>query len=343
MSFGARLNELRTVGGMSLRELAAKLKVDHAHLSRLENNALPPSKRILEQLSQLFDISEDELSVSAGKLPQDIAELVSEHPQEAVSLIRDGLGSYECDLFVNKTNGNGSSLSPPKRVQGGVATSDVLLSAHIGGNAFLFPQILKLHVPRGSTVADVTYGKGIFWKNVPKGDYVLKATDIAMGVDCRKLPYEKGSIDCVVLDPPYMEGLLRKQTDHLAGHGTHAAFRSTYSNGSGTNGSAKWHAAVRELYFEAGREAHRVLRDNGIFIVKCQDEVSANRQWLTHVELINEYEPRGFYTKDLFVVVRSNRPVVSRLLKQVHARKNHSYFLIFVKVPKGKTLREMKS
>ena len=100
-----------------------------------------------------------------------------------------------------------------------------------------------------------------------------------------------------------------------------------------TNGLArlKWHAAVTDLYREAGREAYRVLRDNGILIVKCQDEVSANKQWLTHVEIINDYEELGFYTKDLFVVVRSNKPSVTRLKKQVHARKNHSYFLIFLK------------
>ena len=79
-----------------------------------------------------------------------------------------------------------------------------------------------------------------------------------------------------------------------------------------------------------------MLRDNGVMIVKCQDEVSANRQWLTHVEIISHYEQLGFYTKDLFVVVRQNKAGVSRLLKQVHARKNHSYFLVFVKIPKGK-------
>jgi hypothetical protein len=72
--------------------------------------------------------------------------------------------------------------------------------------------------------------------------------------------------------------------------------------------------------------------------VKCQDEVSANRQWLTHVEIINAYAEFGFYARDLFVVVRSNRPGVSRILKQVHARKNHSYFLVFQKVRgNGKT------
>jgi hypothetical protein len=74
-----------------------------------------------------------------------------------------------------------------------------------------------------------------------------------------------------------------------------------------------------------------VLKRNGIFIVKCQDEVSANRQWLTHVEIINGYAALGFYARDLFVVVRPNQPGVSRLLKQVHARKNHSYFLVFQK------------
>src|SRR5260370_27004252 len=77
-----------------------------------------------------------------------------------------------------------------KRVQSGVSTSDVVLSTHVGNNEDLFPKILKLHVPPGSTIADVTYGKGVFWKRVPAGKYVLKPTDIKTGVDCRKLPYE---------------------------------------------------------------------------------------------------------------------------------------------------------
>ena len=59
--------------------------------------------------------------------------------------------------------------------------------------------------------------------------------------------------------------------------------------------------------------------------------MSANIQHLTHVELINRYSEIGFYAKDLFVIVRSNRPAMSRVMRQVHARKNHSYFLIFVK------------
>ena len=158
-----------------------------------------------------------------------------------------------------------------------------------------------------------------------------------MGVDCRDLPYENESIDCVVLDPPYMEGFYRKENHQKAGSGTHATFAEAYSNGNETNddishvGTKKWHAAVTDMYFKASLEAYRVLKKKGILIIKCQDEVSAGKQWLTHVEIINELENIGYYSKDLFVVVRKNRPSVSRLKKQVHARKNHSYFLVFVK------------
>ncbi|MDR0593593.1 MAG: site-specific DNA-methyltransferase [Bifidobacteriaceae bacterium] len=204
--------------------------------------------------------------------------------------------------------------------------------------------MLALHVPRGAAIADVTYGNGVFWKHVDTSDYTLLATDLATGTDCRDLPYEDGALDCVVLDPPYAEGLLRDTVEHKAGGGSHSAFRDYYSNGDETSGdprsgspAPKWHAAVSDLYFAAGREAWRVLKDGGVLIVKCQDEVSANRQWLTHVEVINQYEAYGFYTKDLFVVVRTNRPVISRLKTQVHARKNHSYFLVFVKPSPRKT------
>lgn len=220
---------------------------------------------------------------------------------------------------------------PAKRTAGGETRSDLILSAHTAGNADVFPKVLALHVPSGSVVADVTFGKGVFWRRVPAGLYDVRATDLQTGTDCRSLLYAGGSLDAVVLDPPYMEGLYRKRTDQMAGAGSHAAFRERYSDRNATAGGPKWHAAVLDLYYRAGREAARVLRRRGVLVVKCQDEVSANKQRLTHVEIVNEYAGYGFYAKDLFVVVRTNRPAVSRVKKQVHARKNHSYFLVFEK------------
>lgn len=230
-----------------------------------------------------------------------------------------------------------------KRKQGGIATTDVVMSAYVAGNADLFPKILDLHVPVGAKIADVTFGSGVFWKKVSKDKYRLTPSDIATGIDCRALPYSDSSFDALVLDPPYMEGLLRNNKNHKAGRGSFSAFREYYSNGDEKNEGPKWHAAVTDLYFKAGSEAHRVLKENGVMIVKCQDEVSANRQWLTHVEIINHFGNLGFYVKDLFVIVRQNKAGITRLKKQRHARKNHSYFLVFIKMPKGKILTTFRS
>ncbi len=231
----------------------------------------------------------------------------------------------------------GDDATASRRVQGGVASSDVVVSATVAGNAEVFSQVVALHVPKGAVIADVTWGKGVFWQKVPSQDYEVLATDLQTGVDATALPYDDDSIDALVLDPPYMEGLFRKQTSHMAGNGTHAAFREHYSNGQATKGDGpKWHDAVVDLYQRAGAEAKRVLKTGGVFIVKCQDQVSANRQRLTHVELINHFESLDFYCKDLFVVVRPNQPGVSRMKKQVHARKSHSYFLVFILCRPGK-------
>lgn len=215
---------------------------------------------------------------------------------------------------------------------------ELILSAYVARNSEVFPKVLDLHVDDGAKIADVTWGKGVFWQDVNLGDYEVYASDLdpekspaGHAVDCRDLPFEDDSFDVVVLDPPYAEGFFRRNKEMMAGGGSHSTFREHYSNGEvlDTNGS-KYHQAVLDLYCDAGIEAHRVLKDDGTLIVKVQDEVSANTQELTHVQITNFYEGElGFYSKDLFVVVRSNEPAVSGMQNQVHARKNHSFFMVY--------------
>ena len=235
-----------------------------------------------------------------------------------------------------RTEKTQSSQNMSKRVaRNGNPTNKLVLSAFIQGNDRAFPHILSLYVKHGSVVADVTYGKGVFWRHVRKDQYDLRPTDILNGIDCRDLPYSDGEVDCVVLDPPYM---------HSPGgtaHQSHSPFEDHYrNNGSGNRTERKYHEAVLDLYHDAGVEAYRVLRERGILIVKCQDEVCSNRQRFTHVEILQDYTNMGFIAEDLFVVVRKNRPGVSRAKRQVHARKNHSYFLVFWKQGNSKGLWE---
>jgi hypothetical protein len=215
-----------------------------------------------------------------------------------------------------------------RRSPRGSSTNDLIFSSYVGTNGEIFPCVLSLYVEPGSCVADVTYGKGAFWRNVPDGTYTLLTSDLSTGIDCRALPYETCSLDCVVFDPPYA---------HTPGgtfHTNHQNYENYYKNNESSS-SKKYHEAVIDLYFTAAKEAWRVLKEGGVYIVKCQDEVCANRQRFTHVEIINELQTYGFVAEDLFVVTRNGKPGVSCLLTQAHARKNHSYFLVFIK-PKGR-------
>jgi len=211
------------------------------------------------------------------------------------------------------------------RIARGIATNELVFSAYLGNNDEVFPEVIKLYVPEGSKIADVTFGKGVFWKNINTSLFDLYPSDIRGGIDCRKLPYDDATFDAVVFDPPYMH------TPGGTAHNGHQNFEQYYSNNGINHPSKKYHEAVLDLYFLAASEAWRILRVEGIYIVKCQDEVCANKQRLTHVEIINELATKGFVLEDLFVVVRKSRPGVSRVLKQVHARKNHSYFLVLRK------------
>ncbi len=64
------------------------------------------------------------------------------------------------------------AIKPKKtdRVASGVSTNKLVFSAYRASNDHVFPNILKLYVPKKSIVADVTYGKGIFWKQVKRED-----------------------------------------------------------------------------------------------------------------------------------------------------------------------------
>lgn len=224
----------------------------------------------------------------------------------------------------------GDSASDPTET---LTADDLILSAHRATSDEVFPKILRLHVERGAVVADVTYGNGTFWRQVPTDEYDLRATDLdpdrspstAEGVDYRDLPYGDGEIDAVVLDPPYAEGFYdgARSADE-----SDFWIKGRYANAA--DGDLQYHEAVLNEYAVAGREARRVLAADGVLIAKLQDEVSRNEQRLTHIEVTNIYEEElGFDAEDLFVLVRQDTPTSPNIKRQRRARKNHSYFMVF--------------
>ncbi len=187
------------------------------------------------------------------------------------------------------------------------------MSAHVGTNADLLPRILSLYVEKGSTIADVTYGRGAFWRHVDTTMYDFRPSDLLTGTDCRHLPYEDASIDCLVIDLPYMHDA--KST------GSHHMTRDHYQNNNGS------HESVIRKYAGGFLEATRVLPKRGIIIAKCQDETVASKQRFTHMELTEMLVMFGFEVIDQFIVVQKKTPCM-RWDYQKSARKNHSYFIV---------------
>jgi transcriptional regulator with XRE-family HTH domain/quercetin dioxygenase-like cupin family protein len=68
VNLGARLKHHRQLSGMSLRELARQLGVSPSFVSQLENSKSQPSVATLYAISQLLDLSIDELFKSDAEL-----------------------------------------------------------------------------------------------------------------------------------------------------------------------------------------------------------------------------------------------------------------------------------
>ena len=89
MEFGERLRELRKQAGISQRELAESVGIDFTYLSKIENNRVEPPREVVirkisHELASKLKIDEkklaDELTTLAGKVPFDVAEILSKNP-----------------------------------------------------------------------------------------------------------------------------------------------------------------------------------------------------------------------------------------------------------------------
>ena len=190
----------------------------------------------------------------------------------------------------------------------------------------IIKSIIKLHVPQGFIDCDPTYSKGKFYKDKsivrpkymmdikPRFDYVIRA-------DAKELPLHNESINCLMFDPPF-----------LATKGKSLKSKDSSNKINKRFGVYPTEKELHKFYCETLREFHRVLKNNGILIFKCQDKVSSGKQYMSHVFIHNQAVKIGFYPRDLFVLLAKNRIIADwQRHNQKHARKFHSYFWVFEK------------
>ncbi len=183
--------------------------------------------------------------------------------------------------------------------------------------------IIHLHCPGGIEL-DPTYNKGGFYKHsgIPRPRYCFDINPIrpeCEKADCRQLPLPAGSIRSMIFDPPFIV------TGQKSGNMGMMPLKYSYVENM---------KELHSLYEDSLAEFSRVLLPRGILIFKCMDSMNGQRNYFTHVWVMNKAEEYGFEAIDLFVKL-SKRVCIAwnhTPENQKTARKYHCYFWIFKKV-----------
>ena len=140
----------------------------------------------------------------------------------------------------------------------------LIIDLVIGSADELMLKVYKLHFPkpkgRQLRVADVTYGHGVFWKQIDTSKFDFFPLDRDAGkkkIDFRKLPYADDFLDVGVFDP----------------HG------SAFVVGPIASDAYRAIAWPVDGAIPAGMtELHRALRPRGVMLVRCQDIFHGGKQ-----------------------------------------------------------------
>jgi len=168
---------------------------------------------------------------------------------------------------------------------------------------------------------DVTYGNGMFWKNLPLPTYCFDINpqfDHVSFISSENLPFDDNSINSVMFDPPFL---------------TYIKSAKQHNSIMAKRFGGYWKYEELESHYQNTiKEANRVLKKNGILTMKCQDIVHNHSLHSTHINVV-KWSTGMFRLKDMFILTAKNRiPIPEKQGEakkvQKHARIHHSYFMV---------------
>jgi transcriptional regulator with XRE-family HTH domain len=92
-AFGQWLRKRRVAKGYSLRKFAEEVGVSPTYLSHVEQGAAdPPTAERVKKMAELLGESADEMIALAGRVPEDLPEIIQSQPTEIPELLREASG-----------------------------------------------------------------------------------------------------------------------------------------------------------------------------------------------------------------------------------------------------------
>jgi transcriptional regulator with XRE-family HTH domain len=92
--FGAFIRRERVAKGLSLRDMAKKIKVSPTFLSKVETEDWKPGEEKLRMIAEVIGCNADELVARAGRVPTELSDIIrkSPHRRQMTTLLRTARG-----------------------------------------------------------------------------------------------------------------------------------------------------------------------------------------------------------------------------------------------------------
>ena len=106
--FGHALRAKRVEKEISLRKFAELVGVSPTYLSQVEQcNLMPPTTDRIKRMAELLGEDADKWIMLAGRIPDDISRIISEHPTEVARLLRAirGMSGDRIQMVCEKVEG----------------------------------------------------------------------------------------------------------------------------------------------------------------------------------------------------------------------------------------------
>lgn len=181
----------------------------------------------------------------------------------------------------------------------------------------ILANILKLYVGNETFDCDLTYSIGVFYRNIPAPQLKYDKYPQIVGVKQLDDAYniEDCSLNSVIYDLPF----ITKQGVEVE--------KSAIANRFNCFHSASEMLQTNDVMLTL---SHKILKKKGILVIKTMDTCYAGKQIWVSDYVIQKATSMGFELLDKFILL-SNKRHLRFTGEQRHARKYHSYFLVFVK------------
>ena len=198
-----------------------------------------------------------------------------------------------------------------------------LVKSYYNNDKDILSAIKTLYCHNKAFDLDPCYSKGNFYETNMfvdtqpkiKMDKCPQTKDTIQNDILNGIPLPDNSIENVIFDPPFMFGQHGKTAENIM-----AKRFSMFDD---------WEQ-LKTMYQKALLEFYRILRKGGIVAFKCQDYTDS-KTTLTHCYVHNWAIEYKFAVEDIFILIWDKNRIWNSNLIQKHARKFHSYWLVFKK------------